>query len=64
MQYIVICLDDHIASYHNQYVQATGKRFLDEEEAIDYMKRFALSRNPVVVPVPEVELDEKGYPSH
>jgi hypothetical protein len=62
MQYIVICLKDKTEQHPATYVQTTRKRFADEDEALDYMKVIAPSRMPVVVPVPEVELDERRYP--
>lgn len=62
MQYIVICLKDKTEQHPATYVQPSRKRYTKEEDAIDRTKSIAPSRNPVVVEVPEIELDEKGYP--
>ena len=62
MQYIVICLKDKTEDHPATYVQVTRKRFTDQDNALDYTKMIASSRTPVVVLVPDVEVNEKGYP--
>jgi len=62
MQYIVICLRDRTKENPATYVQPSRKRFVDEDAALDYMQMIAPSRLPAAVKVPDVTLDEKGYP--
>jgi len=60
-QYIIICLKDKTFEDPATYVQGTRKRFT-KEEAEDHIKLIAPSRNPVIVQVPSVKLDENDYP--
>ena len=62
MQYIIIFLDDKTEQHPATYVQGSRKRWTDEDEALDHMRVIAPGRLPVLVPVPEVEIDESGYP--
>jgi len=61
MQYIVICLKDKTEQDPATYVQVTRKRF-EYEEALKYASGVAPSRLAIVVPVPNAELNKKGYP--
>lgn len=67
MQYIIICIKD----YHPEddpkdsktYVQCSRKRYLDYNAAAYRASAIASSRNAVVVTVPDVRIDEDGYPT-
>jgi hypothetical protein len=56
-QNIVICLDEF-----GRYTQATKKRFTEYRDASNYASGIATSRYPVIVKVPYVPIDNKGYP--
>ena len=60
-QYIVLCLTDRDDPQGWQYIQATRRRF-DRDAAIKYKKGVAKCRRPIMVKVPHLPLDEKGYP--
>jgi len=60
-QYIVICLKDFTADDPATYVQASRRRF-SNQEAIIYAQDVAPSRDPRVVSVAYVRVDKKGYP--
>jgi hypothetical protein len=56
-QFIAICMDDE-----GVYKQTTRRRFTSKQEAKERIKAYDPSRKALVVNVPPVELDEKGYP--
>ena len=60
-QYIVLCLIDKDDHQGLQYIQATRRRFC-RADAISYKKSVAKGRRSIVVKVPALPLDEKGYP--
>jgi len=59
-QYIVICMDTG-----KEYVQATRRRFSTRKSAVDYAWTIGISssRDPHVVAVKAVKIDENGYPT-
>ena len=67
MQYIIICLDDSDPNGNPKdsktYVQASRIRYKDHSAALYRAEGIAKSRNPVVVPVPDVPIDKYGYPT-
>ena len=62
MQYIIVCLKDSSPEHPSTYVQATRRRFIEENNAYKYSNIFSKDRNPIVLEVPEVDIDEDGYP--
>jgi hypothetical protein len=63
-QYVIFCLKDSDSDPKDNftYVQATRKRFIDEESAKYRMGNIAVSRFPFVAKVPAVDIDADGYP--
>jgi hypothetical protein len=62
MQYIIVCLRDRSPEHPSTYVQATRRRFIEECNAYKYSNMFSKERSPIILEVPEVKLDEDGYP--
>lgn len=62
MQFIVICLKDSSPEHPKTYVQPSRRRHLSEDEAQKYKNGIAPSRQPVIVQVPEVRLNDWNYP--
>lgn len=62
-QAIVICLKDSTPEHVATYVQASRRRFASAEDAQLYCDSVAASRNPTVVQVPFVKVDQDGYPT-
>jgi len=60
-QFIVICLRDSTPHHPKTYTQASRKR-MSYDEACDYCKMIIPSRSPLIVAVPWVETNDKGYP--
>lgn len=64
-QYILLCLQD--SDIYDEpknnwtYVQATRRRFTKEQAEYE-MEVIAPSRKPVIVEVPPIQIDDKGYP--
>ena len=67
MQYIIICIKDSDPNGdpkdRKTYIQCSRKRYLDYDAAAYRASAIAHSRNAVVVPVPDVMIDEDGYPT-
>jgi len=63
-QYIILCLRDfqeNSPKDNNFYVQCSRKRY-SLEKATKRAEYISKQRNPMVVLVPSVPLDEEGYP--
>ena len=58
---IILCLKDRTKEDPATYVQPTRKRFT-YREAKHRIEAIAKSRNPVIVKVPYVEVNDEGYP--
>jgi hypothetical protein len=61
-QHIVVCLKDSSDTHPATYTQATRRRFT-RKDAMEYARiGIAQERDPRIVPVIPVELDDQDYP--
>lgn len=60
-QHIVICLRDRSLYHPATYVQVTRRRFKKEDAEV-YIRTVSKERKPVIVPVPNVMVNQMGYP--
>lgn len=61
-QYIVICMCDSDNTHGLHHVQATRRRFESLRKAKAYAYGIPETRDPQVVKVRAVSVDDKGYP--